>query len=45
MTKNTKDNDKKPFDNQASNEVKNKHTKQNRKKGDAPVVNKSVDHL
>ncbi|MDF2557424.1 MAG: hypothetical protein K0R71_1252 [Bacillales bacterium] len=45
MTKNTKDNDKKPFDNQASNELKNKRTEENRQKGIMPVVNKSVDHL
>jgi hypothetical protein len=45
MTKTTKDDDKKPFDNQASNEVKNKQAKLNRQKGVMPVVNKSVDHL
>lgn len=45
MKKNTKDNDKKPFDNQARNEQKNKQTKENRQKGIMPVVNKSVDHL
>jgi hypothetical protein len=45
MTKTTKDDDKKPFDNQASNEEKNKQTKINRQKGVLPVVDKSVDHL
>jgi hypothetical protein len=44
MTKTTKDDDKKPFDNQASNEVKNKAAIENRKKGDH-TYSKEVDHL